>query len=63
MLLLWKIIKSIIVNKDAGIFNQEFKRIFVIETLKKVFDNLNYDSQKGISEETIWVIIITNGNG
>ena len=47
------IIKSIVNGKDIKIFNNEFKSIFVLNSLRQFFDNLDYKSENGFSEEYI----------
>lgn len=53
MLIINTIIKNIYLNKDIQIFNSEYKKVFVHSTLEKVFDNLNYYPNKGLSESVI----------
>lgn len=48
------IIKGIINGKDISTFNKEFKDIFVLNALKKTFDNLTYNTEKGFDEKEIY---------
>lgn len=47
------IIKSIINSKNINRFNQEFKNIFVLNALKKNFENINYDEGQGFDEDFV----------
>lgn len=42
-------IKILILNSDIKIFNKEFKNIFVVNSLKKYFDNIDYNFERGFS--------------
>jgi hypothetical protein len=53
LLLISTIIKEIVIGKDTSIFNKEFKRIFVYGTLSKIFENLTYNSNKGLEKSVI----------
>lgn len=53
LLIINTIIKSTYLNKEIQIFNSEYKKVFVQNTLAKVFDNLNYNPNKGLSESVI----------
>lgn len=46
-------IKSKSNGKDIEKFHKEFKNVFVLKSLKNVFDNINYIPEKGFSEEFI----------
>lgn len=45
--------KNIVNGKDIKIFNNEFKNIFVLTSLRKFFGNLAYNYENGFSEEYI----------
>ena len=47
------ITKNIVNGKDIKIFNKEFKNIFVLNSLRKFFENLAYNYENGFSEEYI----------
>lgn len=47
------IIKSIVNGKDIKIFYEEFKNIFVLKSLQRFFENIDYKSEEGFSEEYI----------
>ena len=47
------IIKSATVNKDIIKFNREFKKIFVLNSINKVFGNITYNPDRGFTEEFI----------
>lgn len=47
------IIKHILLNKQINEFNKGFKSIFVLEALKKIFNNLNYNPDKGLDYSVI----------
>ncbi len=40
-------------NSSYAEYNRLFKEVYVAETLKKTFDNLVYDSNKGLDEEVL----------
>lgn len=52
-LIIVTIIKNIVNSKDITKFEKEYKNIFVLGSLKKIFDGLEYKPENGISEETI----------
>ena len=47
------LIKSILINKKIKTFKQEFKTIFVLNSLKKYFENLTYNAEKGFDESLV----------
>lgn len=47
------LLKIILNGKDMETFNKEYKNIFVLGALKKKFDDLKYDPNKGFTEEEI----------
>lgn len=48
ILAFWTIIRCILLNKQIKEFDDGFKKIFVSESLNKIFSNLNYDPNKGL---------------
>ena len=53
LIIILTIIKNIVNGRDIKTFNKEFKNIFVLKLLQKFFDNLDYKSEEGFSEEYI----------
>lgn len=53
MIILWAIIRCIFLNKKISEFNKGFKNIFVLEALTKIFNNLNYEPDKGLDYNVI----------
>lgn len=53
LVIIFLILKNILLSKKITIFTKSFKEIFVKSALKEVFANLEYDFNKGISEEEI----------
>lgn len=46
-------IKNVINGKDIKLFYEEFKNIFVLKSLQQFFENLDYKSESGFSEEYV----------
>lgn len=51
--LLMAIIKSVSNGKDINKFYKEFKNIFVLKTLQRFFENIDYKSEEGFTKEYI----------
>lgn len=53
IIIIGAIVKHIFLNKQINEFNKGFKDIFVLESLKKIFDNLNYSPDEGLDYNVI----------
>lgn len=53
IIIIGAIVRHIFLNKQINEFNKGFKDIFVLESLKKIFDNLNYSPDEGIDYNVI----------
>ncbi len=51
--MIFNIVKNISLHDDKALFEANYKRIFVLESLKEIFDNLNYNPNEGIAEEIV----------
>jgi hypothetical protein len=46
-------VRSFKLGKDIETFNKNYKQLFVLSSLKEVFDNLKYTPDKGVSAQTV----------
>ncbi len=53
VLILATMVRHIILNKKIKLFENEFKKIFVLSSLSQIFEKLNYLPDKGLNEEVI----------
>ena len=51
--MIFNFVKNISLHDDKALFEANYKRIFVLESLKEIFDNLNYNPNEGIAEEIV----------
>ena len=53
ILIISSIVKSIVNGDDSNTFKKKFKEVFVLSSLKKVFDIISYDIDKGLDMNVI----------
>lgn len=51
--MIFNIVKNISLHSDKALFEANYKKIFVLESLKEIFDNLNYKPNEGVTEEIV----------
>lgn len=51
--MIFNIVKNISLHNDKALFEANYKKIFVLESLKEIFDNLNYNPNEGVTKEIV----------